>query len=87
MSKLLATSFLTISLTALAQPTIPAAQEQPRWFVLRDQQIGTCWAALLIKVDGTYRHGFARPAGGPYDTEAQALERWKALQETGTCQQ
>jgi hypothetical protein len=53
--------------------------------VLRDHQIGVCWPALLIKIDGIYRHGSAQTAGGPYDTEEQALERWKALQETATC--
>ncbi len=56
-----------------------AAQEDAKWFVLRDHQIGSCWSALLVKVDGSYRHAFLQVAGGPYDTEAQALERKKAL--------
>lgn len=85
MSKLFAIGFVALSFSALAQSTTPVAQEQAKWFVLRDQQIGTCWAALLVKIDGSYRHGFARTAGGPYDTEEEALEREKALQETGTC--
>jgi hypothetical protein len=85
MSTFLATSFAALSFAAFAQPA-PTAQELPKWFVLRDHRIGTCWTALLVKIDGTYRHGFAQTAGGPYDTEEQALERRKALQETGTCQ-
>jgi hypothetical protein len=51
---------------------------QPKWFVLRDHQIGACRTALLVKVDGQYRHGFAQTAGRPYDSEEQAVERKRA---------
>ena len=86
MSKLLTTNLLASFFFALAVPATVAAQEQPKWFALRDHEIGSCWTALLIKVDGSYQHGFAQTAGGPYDTEEQALERRKALQETGACE-
>lgn len=85
MSTFLAPILVALSFGALAQPN--PAQESPKWFVLRDHAIGTCWTALLIRIDGTYPHGFAQTAGGPYDTEDQALERRRALQETGTCAQ
>ena len=85
MYRFLTIGLVALSFAALAQTT--PAQEQPKWFVLRDHEIGTCWPALLVKIDGSYRHGFATTAGGPYDTEEQAAERRKALQETGTCQQ
>jgi hypothetical protein len=67
----------------------PAAlpQEEPEWFVLRDHQIAACWPALLVKVNGAYRHGFAQRAGGPYDTEHEALERLKILRTAGVCEQ
>ena len=76
----------TLTLAAFAQ-TAPASPEQPKWFLLRDHQLGTCWPALLVKIDGSYAHGFAQRAGGPYDTEEQVAERRKELQATGTCQQ
>ncbi len=85
MSRFLVMGLVALSLAALAQP-MSAAQELPKWFLLRDHQSATCWTALLIKMDGAYRHGSAQAAGGPYDTEEQALKRRKALQETGTCQ-
>jgi len=87
MRSVITTTLISLSVAALAQLTASATQEQPKWFLLRDHQIGSCWPALLIKIDGVYRHGFAQTAGGPYDTEEQAIERRKALQETGTCQQ
>jgi hypothetical protein len=68
-----------------SQPTA-LAQEEPKWFVLRDHQIAACWPELLIKVSGAYRHGFAQTAGGPYDTEQQAVERLKTLQSAGVCE-
>ncbi len=83
MSRLLAIAVLGLSCTALAQ-TAPA-QEQAKWFLLRDHQLGTCWPALLVRISGSYVHGFAQTAGGPYDTREQAAERRKALQENGTC--
>jgi hypothetical protein len=85
-STFIATGLVALTLVALTQP-ISAAEEQPKWFLLRENQIATCWTALLIKIDGAYRHDFAQTAGGPYDTEELALERRKALEQTGTCLQ
>ena len=62
-----------------------SAQENAKWFVLRHDQTGNCWTALLIEVDGDYRHEFAQKAGGPYDTKAEALKREKDLEASGTC--
>jgi hypothetical protein len=86
MSRLLAIGLIGLSLAAFGQ-TAPQAQEQARWFLLRDHQLGTCWPALLVRIGSSYAHGFAQIAGGPYDTEETALERRKVLQEIGTCQQ
>ena len=86
MSRFLAIGIVALTLAAFAQ-TAPASPEPAKWFVLRDHQIAECWVALLVKIDGQYRHGFAQSAGGPYDTQEQAAERRKTLQETGTCQQ
>jgi len=36
------------------------AQESPKWFVLRHDQTGNCWTALLISIAGDYRHEFAQ---------------------------
>jgi hypothetical protein len=84
MYKLLAIGLAALVFPALAQMSA-ATQERPKWFVLRDHEIGSCWPALLIEIDGIYRHGFAQTAGGPYDTEEQALDRRRALQANGTC--
>jgi hypothetical protein len=64
-----------------------SADEHAQWFVLRDQQTGYCWPALLVAIDGGYVHGSAQRAGGPYDREAKALERREALNTLGTCNQ
>ena len=73
---------------AIAVPVAPIfAEEQVKWFVLRNSEVGNCWTAVLIKIDGQYINTFERKAGGPYATEAQALERQKALENQGTCQQ
>lgn len=85
MLRLLAISLMGLSLAVLGQPV--ATQEEPKWFVLRDHQIASFWTALLIKVDGIYRHGVAQTAGGPYDTEEQALQRHNALRQAGTCRE
>jgi hypothetical protein len=85
MSRFPARALLAFMLTALPL-SAATAQEQPKWFVLRDHQIGSCWTQLLIKVAGEYRHSYAQTAGGPYDTREQAFARKEALQETGTCQ-
>ena len=51
------------------------AQENAKWFVLRHDQTGSCWTALLIEIQGSYRHAFAQKAGGPYETESEARMR------------
>lgn len=79
-------SLVALVVAILGSAAIGLAQEQAKWFVLRDHQIELCWTALLIKVDGSYRHGFAQTARGPFDTEEQALERMKALQAASICQ-
>jgi hypothetical protein len=78
---------LATLLLAIAIPSEPAlAQEQAKWFVLRNHEVGNCWTAVLIRIDGQYINTFAQKAGGPYDTEEQALQRVKALEDQGTCQ-
>ena len=80
-------SALAALLVATAIPFVPvSAQEQAKWFVLRNHQVGNCWTAVLIRIDGQYINTFAQKAGGPYDTEEQALQRQKALEDQGTCQ-
>jgi hypothetical protein len=29
-----------------------AAEESPKWFVLRRSEIGSCWTAILVRIDG-----------------------------------
>ncbi len=87
MSKSVGFCLFAFFVAVLVLTATSLAQEQPKWFVLRDHLIGSCWTALVVKFDGSYRHGFAQTAGGPYDTEEQALQRRKALQESGTCDQ
>ena len=80
-------SALAVTLLAIAVSSVSAlAQEQAKWFVLRNHELGTCWTATLVRIDGQYTSTFERKAGGPYATEAQALERQKALEIQGTCQ-
>ena len=62
-----------------------AAEESPKWFVLRRSEIANCWTAILVRIDGAYRHDTAQIAGGPYDTEAAAQARETELVRTGTC--
>lgn|GEM_PF-3777755 len=61
------------------------AQESPKWFVLRHDKTGNCWAGMLVLINGDYRHAFAQKAGGPYDSKAQALKREKELELKGDC--
>ena len=77
---------LLSSLLAATAVTAAFAQAQSKWFVLRNHELGTCWTATLVRIDGQYTSTFERKAGGPYATEAQALERQKALEIQGTCQ-
>ncbi len=82
-----AMSLLYLCLLAAIWATPGTAQEQAKWFVLRDQQTGYCRTALLPKVASYCPHGFAGIAGGPYDTEEQALDRQGVLGIQGACQQ
>jgi hypothetical protein len=61
------------------------AQVQAKWFVLRNHEVGNCWIATLVRLDSQYTSTFERKAGGPYDTEEQALARLKSLSDQGTC--
>ena len=80
-------SALSALVLAIAIPSVPAlAQEQAKWFVLRNHEVGNCWTAVLVRIDGQYINTFAQKAGGPYDTEEQALQRQKVLEDQGTCQ-
>jgi hypothetical protein len=79
-------TLLALSAAVLGSEPTAVAQEEPKWFVLRDHQIAACWPELLVKVNGAYRHGFAQTAGGPFDTEEQAIERLKTLQSAGVCE-
>ncbi len=74
-----------IALSIAISASASLAQENSKWFVLRHDQTGDCWIALLIKIDGAYRHGFAQTAGGPYDTREEALEREKELEDRTVC--
>jgi len=71
-------SFLSTALPA-------SAQVEPKWFVLRNHESGNCWTATLVRLDGQYTSTFERKAGGPYDTEEQALARLMSLSDEGTC--
>ena len=74
------------SLVAIAYSSIPLfAQAETKWFVLRNHEVGNCWTATLVRIDGQYTSTFEQKAGGPYATEAQALERQKILESDGTC--
>ena len=74
------------SLLIFANTALPLlAQGQGRWFVLRNHEVGNCWTATLARVDGQFANTFEQKAGGPYDTEAQAVDRQKTLENMGTC--
>ena len=81
----LASVFLSALFAVTMLVTQAFAQAQSKWFVLRNHQVGNCWTAVLIRIDGQYINTFEQKAGGPYDTEEQALERQKALTDRGTC--
>ena len=74
---------LLASLLSTAVPT--SAQVEAKWFVLRNPEVGNCWTATLVRLDGQYTSTFERKAGGPYATEEQALARLKSLNDQGTC--
>jgi hypothetical protein len=78
--------FTLASLLAIAYLCGPLfAQAEAKWFVLRNHEVGNCWTATLVRIDGQYTSTFEQKAGGPYATEAQAVERQKTLESDGTC--
>jgi hypothetical protein len=78
--------FILASLLAIAYSSAPLfAQGQGKWFVLRNHEVGNCWTATLVRIDGQYTSTFEQKAGGPYDTEAQAVERQRTLENEGAC--
>jgi hypothetical protein len=78
---------LLVFVLVVAVPLIPPlAQGQLQWFVLRNHEVGNCWAATLVRIDGQYSSTFEQKAGGPYETEKEALDRIEALEVEGTCQ-
>ena len=52
---------------------------------LRNHEVGNCWTSTLIRIDGQYINTFEQKAGGPYETQARALDRQKSLENEGTC--
>jgi hypothetical protein len=75
-----------LSLGAIAENVSAIApNEQAKWFVLRNHEIGNCWTAVLVRINSQYTNAFEQRAGGPYDTEAQAIERQKSLENQGVC--
>ncbi len=81
------TCILTLSIAMLAQASIPvqAQAEDAKWFVLRIDNISSCWTGLLIQVNGEYAHSFAQLASPAYKTKKEALKREKALEASGSC--
>ena len=79
--------FSIAMLACLRAGPAAADEEAAKWFVLWHTEIGSCWTGVLIKVDGAYRPGYARIAGGTYDTEAAAREREAILQGAGVLHQ
>ena len=70
----------------LAATAVTAAfAAESKWFVLRNHELGTCWTATLVRIDGQYINTFEQKAGGPYETEEHALARLNSLSDEGTC--
>jgi hypothetical protein len=78
-------ALLSLLLAITFSPVPVFAQGEARWFVLRNHEVGNCWTATLIRIDGQYINTFEQKAGGPYETEEQALARLKSLSDKGTC--
>jgi hypothetical protein len=86
---LLISSIRTLALALLVSIGLPisssSAQEDAKWFVLRHDETGNCWTAVLIEIQGSYRHEFAQKAGGPYETKSEARKREEELEKEGVC--
>jgi hypothetical protein len=78
-------TLFSLLLAIVFSPVPVFAQGEARWFVLRNHEVGNCWTATLIRIDGQYINTFEQKAGGPYETEEQALARLKSLSDEGTC--
>jgi hypothetical protein len=85
----LISSIRTLALAVLVSIALPisssSAEEDAKWFVLRHDETGSCWTALLIEIQGSYRHEFAQKAGGPYEAKSEALKREEELGKEGVC--
>ena len=54
------------SLVAIAYSSIPLfAQAETKWFVLRNHEVGNCWTATLVRIDGQYTRPPVR-GGAPF---------------------
>lgn len=72
--------------TIAAQTEAPEARSQiPKWFVLRHGKTGYCQTALLISIGGDYRSRTYLKAGGPYDTQEEAVRQKEALEAETIC--
>jgi hypothetical protein len=79
-------SLILTAITSISLCMVPArAEEAAKWFVVRHTEIGSCSIEVLIRLQGAYRPGYGRIAGGPYDTEAAARERVVELERAGVC--
>jgi len=68
-----------------SSPAALFAQGDGKWFVLRNHEVGNCWTAALVRIDGQYTSTFEQrpvvptiprlkpPTGkGPWRTTARA---------------
>ncbi len=78
---------LTLDGPAVAQtPVVQAAAPQAaKWFVLRHGKTGYCQTALLVSIGGDYRSRSNLKAGGPFNTQDEALKEKQALEAEGIC--
>ena len=66
-----------------ASPDI--TQQTAKWFVLRHGTTGYCQTVRLISIGGDYRRRSSLKAGGPYDTQEQALGEKETLEAERIC--
>lgn len=79
-------AILSAAVLLAGAPLTPAsALEDAKWFVLRHDRTGDCWAEQVAEIDGAYQRSDAQNAGGPYDTQEQAQAREKALEAIEAC--
>jgi len=80
-----ALAVVALSFATLAFQTANVQASEAKWFVLRQDTASNCWTAKLIRIGGAVATGSALIAGGPYDTEAEALSRMSDFVANGTC--